>query len=201
MNKNLRALLCLLLSLTLLCSLCACGDEEEEAGETNPTFSWEEFDPEQSYHLSKNTDGTYNLQVVDHTGNAFLFRENLVTQPECKKIGDNLLQITAPTAKAPHLPWAVFCDVSARKVSNTFGNFLAVKGNKVACLENLTDEYHVFVRDMFDESVPPQVVTLTDLQVDKDLNPFQKAELNKEGDLEIVYHTTSGKKTVTIAMK
>ncbi len=202
MNKNWRALLCLLLSLMLLCSLCACGDEveEEEVGPTNPTINPAEYDPEQSYHVYKNGSGTYNFKIVDHAGNAFYSRENEPHQPEFTKLTDSVLQITVPYAANPQQRWAIFCDVRAQKVSTTFGNFLVTKGNKAAYIEHLTDQYHVFVRDIFDGAAQPEVTTLTGLEVDKDGKLYEKAALNKDGALEIVYNTKDGQKTVTVKM-
>lgn len=199
MNQKLRTLLCLLLSLLLLCGLCACGSEEEGTTD-NPTLNPEEYDPEQSYHVIKNNSGTYNFRIVDYAGNTFYSRENEPHPPEFTKLTDSVLQITVPSASNPGQRWAVFCDVRAQKVSVSFGNFLAAKDNKVACLEQLTEQYHVFVRDIFDGAAQPTVTTLTGLVEDKDGKLYEKAALNQDGDLEIVCNTKDGKKTVTVKM-
>ena len=200
MNQKSRTLVCLLLSLLLLCSLCACGSEEEEDPTDNPTLNPEEYDPEQSYHVIKNDKGTHNFWVTDYAGNTFYSRENEPHLPEFTKLTDSVLQISVPSASNPGQRWAVFCDVRAQKVSTSFGNFLVAKGNKVACIEQLTEQYHVFVRDIFDSTAQPTVTTLTDLVEDKDGKLYEKAALNQDGDLEIVYNTKNGKKTVIVKM-
>lgn len=197
MNRKLRTLLCLTLSLLLLCGLCACGEEEEAGTATNP-MTPEEYDPEQSYHVVRDDEGTYNFWVADYLGNTFFYREGERFQPEFTKLTDSVLQITVPFANNPSQRWAVFCDVHTQKVSASFGNFLAAKGSKVACIELLTEQYHVFVKDIFDSAAQPTVTTLTGLEVNKDGGLYEKAELTEGGALEIVYDTKDGKKTVLI---
>lgn len=199
MNKNLRALLCLALSLVLLTGLCGCGGEEEDIV-TNPTHNPDTYDPEQSYHVTRNSDNTYNYSVVDYAGNAFLVRTNEPRQPEFQKLSDSVLQITAPVHTAPRQQWALFCDVRSQKVSITYNNFLAAKGNNVAYLEQRTDQYHVFVRDIFDESVLLEATTLEGLVINQSGYLYEKAELNKDGNLEITYLTKDGDKTITVEM-
>ncbi|MBE6807556.1 MAG: hypothetical protein E7527_06110 [Ruminococcaceae bacterium] len=196
MNKRLRTLLCLLLSLALLGGLCACGEAEEGVF----TFDPETYDPNVSYHVNQNPDGSYSFYVADYAGNIFYARESEPYAPKFTKLTASVLQITAPMATAPQKQWAVFCDVRTKKTSGLFGDFLVAKGNYVAQLEYLSDQYHVFVREIFNPDVDPQTTTLMGLVPNKDAQLYEKAVLNKDGNLEITYETHAGKKTVTIEM-
>lgn len=199
MQKNLRALLCLLLSLTLLAGLCACGESEEEPF-TNPTFNPEEYDPTQSYHINKNSDNSFDYTVLDYAGNAFLVRTKEPRKPEFIKLNDTVLQITAPMHTAPRHRWALFCDVRTQKVSPTYHNFLAAKGNNVAYLEQRTGQFCVILQDVFDESVYLEVTPLEGLEINRDGYLYDSAVMNKDGNLEITYLTKDGNKTTTIKL-
>ena len=194
MNQKLRTLLCLLLSLALLCGLCACGQTEEEVN-----YDPDNYDPNDSYHVTKNQDGTYSFYVADYTGNIFYSRESETFAPEFTKLTESVLQISVPMKSTPQHRWAIFCDVRVQKVSSVFGNFLGAKGNYVAQLEYLSDQYHVFVREMFNPDATPQVTTLEGLKLNKNGYPYEKAAI-KDGKLEITYETNAGTKTTVVEL-
>ncbi len=200
MNKNLRTLLCLLLSLVLLCGLCACGGDEELPPVTKPTADPATYDPMDSYHVVKDGNGKYSFTVTDYADNVIFSRDNEPHEPQFAVVSDGVLQVVVPQASNPQYRWAVFCDVRNQRVSNMFGNFLGAKGNYVAQLEYLTDQYHVFVRNIFGDEAEPQVITLTGLVINKNGSPYESAEMDEDGKLVIVYETKDGKKTATVNM-
>lgn len=74
--KNLNKLLALLLALTMVFALCACGSEtgEEESGETELDTAVEEQEassdvPEEVTAALENAGTTYTVYVVDEDGN------------------------------------------------------------------------------------------------------------------------------------
>ena len=171
--------------IALAVCLCACGKPKTA-------------DPDKyGYTLTQQDNGTYTLQVEANDGSTLYLRERLDEEPQCLALTQDTLQIVGNHDSGTQ--WAVFCDVTEDRVSSAVANYVTTNGTKVAYVDYLTDAYHLFVRDIYDENAYLQAVTLTGLVVQEDGSLVTDAKL-KNGKLTVTYYTTAGKANAVIEM-
>ena len=171
--------------IALAVCLCACGKPKAA-------------DPEDyGYTIAQQENGTYTLQVEANDGSALYVRERLAEEPQCLALTEDTLQIVGNHDSGTQ--WAVFCDVTEDRVSDAVANYVTANDTKVAYVDYLTDAYHLFVRDIYDETLYLEAVTLTGLVVQEDGSLVTDAKL-KGGKLTVTYYTTAGKANAIIDM-
>lgn len=181
MKRHLISAACIALAVCL----CACGKPKTA-------------DPDDyGYTLTQQDNGTYTLQVEANDGSTLYLRERLTEEPQCLALNTDTLQIVGNHDSGTQ--WAVFCNVAEDKVSDAIGNYVTANDTKVAYVDYLTDAYHLFVRDIYDETLYLEAVTLTGLVVQEDGALVTDAKL-KNGKLTVTYYTTVGKANAIIEM-
>ena len=172
----------------------------DHATETHATYN-ADLKPSDSYKVTENKDGTYNVEVRNRMGGVMYSQENLRVKPEFTQVDKHVLCITGREYKENNLSgWAVFCNIQANTIYRQPERVLATYENRVAYLDYRTDKFLVFVYAAFDNSVPLAATELTDLAIQQSGNPELEYSLSKNGDLKVTYATKDGKKTVTVEM-
>lgn len=173
------------------------GHDHGDASQADPAT----YMAADSYKIDQAADGTYTVRVRDYTGNVLFNRTNLKVEPTAAPLDDATLCVVGTNGIGMIQRWGAVCQVRTGRTSETFGGFMTAKGSNVAYLTNLTDQWHVFVRDAYDESAYLQVTTLTGAVADDKGEVVESFQLNENGELIVVYFTgAETTKAITIQM-
>lgn len=154
---------------------------------------------DEAYVITENENGTYSIVVKNHMGGVMFNKENLAVKPTVTVIDDALLSIYGMDGKNNNLSgWVVFCNIQNIGVSKRFERALATKGDRVACLEQASGKWFVFVSDLYGGSQYYEGTELPDLAIQPSGGPELEYSTAKDGNLKVTYATKTGKKTVTV---
>ena len=195
--------LCLALATALL--LCAgCGQDKTATPTktTNNEVGSVKANPDlkvkDCYTYTENTDGTYSYQVEWRGGGVLCRDENRIRPAFFDAVSEDVLRISGQAGIDATTQWAMFCDIQLGRVSERLGGYLAAVDNRIACLEQRTGAYHVFVCDPFEPQQYVDVVTLEGMSVLDGEKVLVDSVLGEDGVLTVTYPTAEGDKTVTI---
>ena len=181
MKRYLTAALCAVLAVCL----CACGGPKAAKPD------------DYGYTLTQQDNGTYTIRVAADDGGDLYLRERMTAEPQCLALTEDILQIVGDGDTGTR--WTVFCNVAEGTVSEAFGNYVAANETKVAYVDYLTEAYHLFVRDIYDEGAYLEATTLTGLVVGEDGSLIKSVDVRNH-QVIVTYETASGDATVTMAM-
>ena len=176
------------------------GGTKGTTAETQPDKpTGDDLNPDKSYIIKKNPDGTYGITVVGRNGGHLYVNPRLPAKPTCTEISQDVLEIADRSSSNPAAHWAVYCDIQNHKVSKTYKYVLAATDNRVAFVDHRTDKFHLFVSDVFDEKEYFKGYELKDAAITSSGSP--KVTCKRSGTtLTVTYSTKKGTKTVKIKM-
>ena len=191
-NRIFRTLLCVLLVVAMVASLCACGTESQDPN----TINHEDI-TDYCYIGQEGNSKTYNCSVTNLRGESLFSRTGLSAPPTVLAIDENVLCVYQRFGNLADNSWLVYCDVKNGGTSNTYTNILGFKGMYVAYTDYLSDAHQVFVRHAVDETIYFQCYTLADADQGK---PVLGGKLNSDGHLEVTYLSGAAEKTIVVDM-
>ena len=197
--------LCLVLA--MVCLLCAgCGQKKTAAptASTNTDVGSVKANPdlkvEDCYTYTENKDGTFSYQVEWRGGGVLCFQKDMIRPAFFDAVSEDVLLISGQAGVDVTTRWAMFCDIQLGRVSERLGGYLVAVDNRIACLEQRTGAYHVFVCDPFEPYEYVDVVTLEGMTVADGEKVSVDYVLGEDGVLTVTYPTADGDKTVTISL-
>ena len=195
--------LCFALALCLCLTMAGCGGDAED-GSATPTghSSAPVPDPDLTvancYTFTENKDGTYSYSVEWRGGGRIYVKENMQRPVSFVEAGEDVLIIEGQEGTGVGARWATFCDIERGRVSETCYGYLAAVDSCVAFVEQRTDMYHVFVRDLFESHEILAAYTMEGLVIPDGGDVLKDFALSEEGVLTVTYPTEAGDKVITV---
>lgn len=200
-----------LIALAVACLLLAgCGNTATGDTQTSSTHEFgatiataaprPEVAMKDCYMVNQQDTGTYSYLITDCYGDTILSGEKLAYPVTVQPLTDEVLIVSGQSAAGVENRWARVCNIRSGYAYGTIAFYLAVKGDRVAFVENRTDAYHVFVSDLYDPTIYHSVTTLEGYLVEEGVPMTLDFDLGEDGILSVVYPTKKGDKTVKIDM-
>lgn len=161
--------------------------------------SGSDLTPDKAYMLKKTDNGSYQATVKGRNGNVFYTTEALGTKPTFLEANQDVLEISDRSAKVTGAHWAIYCDIQNHRVSKKYEFVLANLDSHVAYVDYRSDKFHVFVSDVFDESVYFKGYPLEGAITTETSFPQVEYKLNGS-TLTVTYLTKEGTKSIDIKM-
>lgn len=176
------------------------SDHNHTTAATQPDGpSGKDLSPVKAYVLNKHDNGIYTATVKGRNGNAFYTSEKLGKKPTFIEANQDVLEISDRSSKNTAAHWAVYCDIQNNRVSQKYHFVLANLDSHVAYVDYRSGQFHVFVRDLFNESTYFKVYELTDAVITESGSPEISYKLNGT-TLSVTYSTKKGTDTIDIKM-
>ena len=151
MKKHL-SLLTVLLCLCLL--MAGCGNQKADKSPNVPGVEpLPDLKVEECYDYFDHGNGTYSYTVTGRAGVTIYSVKETTRAAAFAAVNEDVLLLSGQLGVGHLVRWATFCNIEKGQVSRTFGGYLASVDTIVACVEQRTDTYHVFVCDAFDPDV------------------------------------------------
>ena len=164
-----------------------------------PTDSPDEYLAKNSYKIEEASDGTYIITVRDHAGEIIWSNSGMKTEPTVTVLDDATLCVAGNNGNGITRRWGALYNVRTGKGAYMGGRFITAKGENILYLDNLTDAWHVFLHNAFDETVPLTATTLEGAAPDENGEVIESFKLNDDGDLSVEYLVAEGgTKTIVI---
>ena len=155
--------------------------------------------PDKAYVLKKNDNGSYQVTVQGRSGTTFYTSEALGAKPTFMEANQDVLEIADRSGKVTGGHWAVYCDIQNHRVSRKYNFVLGNLDSHVAFVEHRSGEFHVFVSDVFDESVYFKGYALEGAIITE--TSFPQIEYTMKGStMTVTYLTEEGTKTMDIKL-
>lgn len=152
--------------------------------------------PDKAFLLTDNKDGTYGVTVKGRNGKQ-IASEKFFSKPAFATMNRDVLEIADRTSENTAAHWAVYCDIQNNRVSQKYQFVLAAMDSHVAYVDHRNGQFHVFVRDFFDESKYFNLYEMTDAVITESGSPKVSYTLN-DTTLSVTYSTKKGTKTMDI---
>lgn len=186
MNRTLRAILCAALAAVLLLGLCACGKPDRPKSE--PVYYENVLD----YCLiTHELDGTYKVRVINPSQKTVFERTGLSATPQLEDLGNGEVMLFYDHDIDILRNWAVVCNPESGYVSEVASRAMMVKGPYALYMDYLTNQQHVFVKDLREGGTYLEATTLTGIDV---TNPDVTLKTDKDGKITANYKTMEDKK-------
>ncbi len=198
----------LLIALALSILLVGCGGETASGQPTSTTNkpgatiatapTRTELKIKDCYTFVEHENGTFSYVVTDCYGETLLSADEEYRPVDFEELTDDVLVVRGQAGVGIGARWARFCNIRTGYVTQTRMFYLAAWKDRVAFVDYRTDNYHVFVTDLFDNDVYYEVFTMDGVSPSKGDEPVSDFEMSKDGVLSVTYPTKSGKKTIKI---
>ena len=189
MNKTLRRILCAALALLLLAGLCGCKDKRPKS---DPVYRENIID----YCLiTQEMDDTYRVRVVNPYQKTVFEQANSATPPRVEIVSEGEIAIFYDHKGDINRSWAVVCNPESGYVSDVIRGAFMMKGSYAVYRELLTNQHHLFVKDLREGATYIEASTLTDMDESK---PNITLKEGKDGKVTATYKTHKGKNTVDV---
>ena len=193
MNTTMKRVLCAALAVLLLAGLCGCAKDERP--KSDPVHREDVTD----YCLiTEEMDKTFKLRVINPYQKTVYERKNLSVPPHLEALDNGEVAIYYDHGGNVDLSWAIVCNPESGYTSDLISDVCYVRGSYVVYRDHLTDQHHLFVRDLREGGEYLEATTLEGIDV---TNPKYTIKEGKDGKVTASYKTVEGeKKTVDVKL-